>query len=572
MSAPIQTSTRHFDTIITGAGISGLACAARLFQHRARLKGGNLAVLEARDRIGGRIGSVHVNGNRLDTGANWIHGIGTDEAPNPLMKVLPHKRYRSLEGSIVFRPPTDQGAIGAGDDGDSDGWEDLGASSTSRPAARPNAEAKDNVIPSESAGALMGAMWSTIGALHETATTTEPSEAKHTTMLKAITQSEPFRDAFEELDPEYHPTLRALPQFIENMEAAPLVAQSAEHAEGNPGMGLLEFAIDDFEGDQVFLQDGYTAVVDELAKNLVKEGVIELGVQVEQIDWDTDPITISTSAGKYSAGNVVCTLPLGVLKERQLQATSVAGIQRPLLFKPDLPEEKKEAISHLGFGTLDKIFLVFSHAWWTEEPYTSIFKDGIVQRPLLAETEDATTKSESKSDEPDSFVGFTPSLSGLSISPSDTTPAEPGPRVLSLINLHSLTGFPVLSAFVSCSNATYIESLSDAVASDIVYTALTQWFGREIPKSDAVHVTRWARDEFSRGSYSHMIAGLSERRHREVWKTPLRRRGGGDSGGVRFAGEHTSGNHFATAHGALLSGWREAEGILERGRGDTDQM
>ena len=32
---------------------------------------------------------------------------------------------------------------------------------------------------------------------------------------------------------------------------------------------------------------------------------------------------------------------------------------------------------------------------------------------------------------------------------------------------------------------------------------------------------------------------------------------------LRFAGEHTSENHFATVHGALLSGWREADNILE---------
>ena len=33
-------------------------------------------------------------------------------------------------------------------------------------------------------------------------------------------------------------------------------------------------------------------------------------------------------------------------------------------------------------------------------------------------------------------------------------------------------------------------------------------------------------------------------------------------GEVRFAGEHTSSNHFATAHGALISGWREADAII----------
>ena len=69
MAQNLQKSTRHYDTIVVGAGTAGLACAARLFQHRAR-KHGSVAVLEARDRIGGRVNSVHVNGNRLDTGVS----------------------------------------------------------------------------------------------------------------------------------------------------------------------------------------------------------------------------------------------------------------------------------------------------------------------------------------------------------------------------------------------------------------------------------------------------------------------------------------------------------------------
>lgn len=75
-----------------------------------------------------------------------------------------------------------------------------------------------------------------------------------------------------------------------------------------------------------------------------------------------------------------------------------------------------------------------------------------------------------------------------------------------------------------------------------------------------MHVTRWAQDEFSRGSYSHMITGLSETRHRENFQIPVV----SDSGSrMRFVGEHTSRNHFATVHGALLSGWREADDILK---------
>jgi monoamine oxidase len=345
--------------------------------------------------------------------------------------------------------------------------------------------------------------------------------------------------------------LRGVPQFIENMEAAPFVSSSAEAPYTRPGVGLLEYAIDDFDGDQVLLLDGYTPVVEELARPLQEAGLIETKTQVESIDWSDSPIKIQTNNGAYKAKTVVLSIPLGVLKERH-----------KTLCEPPLPKDRQEAIDSLGFGTLDKIFLVYSHAWWAEEPYSSFFKSG---KRLNASPDD----NSSNENNVDTFMGFTHDLSGLSIFPSK--PIEPGPRILSFINLHALTGYPVLGVFVSCSNALTIEKMSDEKAGHLAHSNFVSWLPSHLPtppKPEAVHVTRWAADEFSRGSYSHMITGVSELRHREEFQTPLRsgkggKGGEGDKGGeVRFAGEHTSSNHFATAHGALISGWREADGII----------
>ena len=58
--------------IVIGAGISGLTIAEGL---------SNFTILEARDRIGGR---VYTNDKNLDDGAAWIHGT----CDNPLMKLV----------------------------------------------------------------------------------------------------------------------------------------------------------------------------------------------------------------------------------------------------------------------------------------------------------------------------------------------------------------------------------------------------------------------------------------------------------------------------------------------------
>jgi hypothetical protein len=65
-------------TIIIGAGISGLTIASGM-------KHDNFLILEARDRIGGR---VFTNDKYLDMGAAWIHGSDN----NPLNKFLDYEK------------------------------------------------------------------------------------------------------------------------------------------------------------------------------------------------------------------------------------------------------------------------------------------------------------------------------------------------------------------------------------------------------------------------------------------------------------------------------------------------
>ena len=569
-----------FDTIIIGAGMSGLACAAKLaespFYGETSVNGGKaLAVLEARDRVGGRIGSVIVNGNRLDTGANWIHGIGSKDSPlgvNPLVEILPKKHFRELSCSVSFKPAHVNGMSGKRDiDSETSGSDSENSSSIADQSTTPDkswvkvnpqslssekhGHEKDLVIPPKMSHKLFNTLWTLIEALHERSEETASEEAKHTSMLQAIKEDEDFRAAFDTLPKDYHEVLRALPQFIENMEAAPLCASSAANAYGYTGMGLLEYAIEDFDGDQVFLHDGYTAVVTEVGKQVIKHGEVKLETEVKNINWDGDLIEISTNHGVYAAKKVVCTFPLGVLQHDL--ASSVKP--QPTIFAPGLPNHKAEAIRSLGFGTLDKIFLVYDKPWWTESPWIDILKPGFTFQPFPKDPDsDEAEESSEEPNEPDSFWGFTDELPGIEID-SDGQMSQ-GIRALSLINLHALTGYPVLSCFVYCANALHIEGLSDHAASAIVHRSISKWLGREPPMPDAVHVTRWAQDEYARGSYSHMIAGVSETSHRAVIAEPLVNEHGAE---LRFAGEHTSHNHFATVHGALLSGWREAEAILK---------
>jgi len=65
-------SALEFDVVVVGAGLSGLASARRL-----RREGLSVAVLEARDRVGGRTCTVRVEGQSIDVGGQWV-GPGQD--------------------------------------------------------------------------------------------------------------------------------------------------------------------------------------------------------------------------------------------------------------------------------------------------------------------------------------------------------------------------------------------------------------------------------------------------------------------------------------------------------------
>jgi N1-acetylpolyamine oxidase len=531
----------HYDTIVLGAGTAGLACASRLLKANPTASDANrVRILEARDRIGGRIASVQVQGCRLDTGANWIHGTGNAKRPNPLMSVLPNKRYRSMKGSVLFQVPNAEDDAARKNSGIAGDGPELTAHSTCPATAIPTAKSDHGlVLPAAVARLIVSCSQAAIGEVQELATTTPAEAAKHTSVLQALGNAKSFQDAFDVVPKEHHRALGALFQGIESMEAAPLLAQTAEpgRPESEPGVGLLEYAVDDFDGEQAFLQDGYSSIIEEIARPLLEAGAISLETVVTRIDWTRNPIVVETGRGTFTAGEVVCTLPLGVLKDSNKDG----------LFAPELPAGKQEAIDHLGFGTLDKIFATYSRPWWDDEPYRSSIKKGVFR------TDDQAEEDES----PDVFMGFTSELSGISLDRNGSVSSDA--YRLPIMNLQALTDQPVLCAFVSCKSAISIEAMNDQDISDMFHRTLTQWFGTEPPRPEAVHVTRWAQDPFSRGSYSHSITGLSEAKQRKTLQEPVMNE---DCGVLRFAGEHCSQDHFAMVHGALLDGWRAADASL----------
>ena len=103
-----QPSVPDKDVVVVGAGLSGLAAARHLTRHRVR----DIAVLEARDRVGGRTLNQPVAGGAVaEAGGQWVGP--TQDAIIGLMRELGIDRFPTYStGRFVDRSGADVGLRG----------------------------------------------------------------------------------------------------------------------------------------------------------------------------------------------------------------------------------------------------------------------------------------------------------------------------------------------------------------------------------------------------------------------------------------------------------------------------
>jgi monoamine oxidase len=183
--------------------------------------------------------------------------------------------------------------------------------------------------------------------------------------------------------------------------------------------------------------------------------------------------------------------------------------QETLQFDPPLPAWKEESIHRLHMGILDKVVLLFPSAFWDSSK-------NCLEQISVAEGHWAET------------IDYLP-----------------------------FSNKPVLVAFNAGTAAVdLVETKTDEEVIASAMAALRSIYGNSIPDPIDHVITRWGQDPFSLGSYSHVPPGATMDDYATLAK-PL--------GRLRFAGEATI-NYPGTAHGAYLSGLREAKAIIAERR------
>ncbi|MEM8932495.1 MAG: NAD(P)/FAD-dependent oxidoreductase [Acidobacteriota bacterium] len=243
-------------------------------------------------------------------------------------------------------------------------------------------------------------------------------------------------------------------------------------------------------GDHV-IGGGYGRLVSQLARDLD----LRTSQVVEHVRHGAEGARVTIRGGDpIEASHVVVTVPLGVLK-----AGSIA-------FDPPLPTTKRRAIERLGFGSFEKVVMVFDERSWRET--------------------------------------FTGTLSILSGSGADR-------RFPYFVDMSPFAGAPTLVGIYSGHFARTAQTTrSEEQLVDGAWQALRSVLGPKLPEPVASRATTWTTDPFSRGSYSFVAVGSSGEDHQALAE-PVGRR-------LLFAGEATSVSNPQTVHGALLSGLREA--------------
>jgi monoamine oxidase len=291
-------TTEDRSVIVVGAGVAGLAAAAKLGS-----AGWRVSVLEARDRIGGRIWTLPTPqpGFPIDLGAEFIHGRPPE----------------------IFDPLKEAGAEITEVEGRS--W----------------CAFENRLRPCD--------FWSSIDSVLSQMDASRPDESFLDFLQRTSSDSENNREERE----------RALGYVVGFNAADPELVGVHWLVQGMR-------ADEKIEGDQSFRAgNGYRDLLDVFQRKISESSNVNIhtGKIVERVKWErgNTEVAIRSATGleTLSASRVLITLPLSLLKA----PPGEVGVVR---FEPSLPAAKIAALDKLEMGEVIRIVLWFQERFWDE--------------------------------------------------------------------------------------------------------------------------------------------------------------------------------------------------------------
>lgn len=545
--------------VIVGAGVAGLTAANKLYTTQGLSELFELCVVEGGTRIGGRINTSEFGGDRIEMGATWIHGIGG----SPIHKIA--QEINSLDSDQPW-----ERMDGFLDDPltVAEGGYELNPSLVKPVTNFFNklmefAQGKvieDGLIKEEIGHFKLGSK-----AFDFISRIGEPGMPSIGAFLRQGLQS--FWDSLEgqeELKGYGNWSRKSL------QEAIFAIQENIQRTYTSAGdLMTLDFNAESeyrmFPDEEITIAKGYMSIIEFIA-SVLPPGSIQLGRKVTKIEWqpenyrvlesetgDFRPVKLHFSDGSVMlADHVIVTVSLGVLKARICEGSG--------FFDPPLPNFKTEAISRLGYGLVNKLFLQLS-------PTHDRESDDLNKFPFL---QMAFHRSDSEFRHPKIpwWMRRTASLSPIYGKSSVLLGWFAGKEALALESLDDeeiVTGVSTtISSFLSSSHHK-VNSNSHELSNGKV-SSVDSSNGGEL-KFSKVLKTQWGTDPLFLGSYSYVAVGSSGE-DLDTMAVPLPKNCSNGSCSspplqILFAGEATHRTHYSTTHGAYFSGLREANRLLQ---------
>lgn len=284
--------------LIVGAGISGLSAAKTLMNHHQ-----SVLVLEARNRIGGRIDTAYQDGVALDLGAAWIHGIKN----NPIWDLVNREHIKTI------------------------------------PVAY-----DDNALSYKLKS------WMIV----------EDGQPLHRPLIKKLQQLVNSFEEFVDDQALFHQRdsiQDAMKQFIALHPMNPRLQHLFQYIVHNVyvyeyGVDLAElswqcnlpYQYSRVDGVNVLFPNGFAQILKPISEGIP----IQLNEVVKSIRYNESGVSVTTNHRVYDADHVIVTVPLGVLQSGAIQ------------FSPKLPLKKQKAMQQLKMSVYNKIYLIYDKPFW----------------------------------------------------------------------------------------------------------------------------------------------------------------------------------------------------------------
>lgn len=487
-----------WDVIVVGAGIAGLAAAERLHSRGLRV-----LVLEAQQRVGGRIWTHWTGMNEnprarifvyfrshndvnlllcrvdhcavpLEFGAQWIHG----EQNNPLFHLC-----QSLD--LISPDESDVGDEWAGDFRTQDG----------------------SLIPSKTVDYVLHHLDTIKQEWCTRAVNTSKPDLPNAASVETV-----LRDSFSRIVSRADHSHDHDPRLMWAIFEWFLLYERIDNA--CPDLRQLSTtSYTDWEicapASLINFRNGYSSVIDALMNHL-PAGTVWLDHVVNSIAVTGSGVAVCCSDKRLTARHAIVTVSLGILKANMIE------------FEPPLPLHQQSLINAIGFGTVNKIFVRFARRFWN----ASSFSLKLVWRSRVPALPD-----------------WVYDVSGF-----DTVRGRED----------------MLMGWIGGHGAQKVERESESRIGDVCRKVISMFTQRDdVPPAVAVICTKWCSNQFVGGSYSYPTTtstslGMSEHLFSPVLSSvtssssssPVARQ----QPLILFAGEHTAQQFYSSAHGALSSG------------------